>query len=222
MSFRKQLVNVLWLFALALIAFRLLNMTNHKNDNYVVDIQTPDQFFGTGENMSWLVSSWENISWSLTTWNIVEVPPSEIEIFSALKDKKTVYFTVQPLEYNWDFSNRTQILVAHAKSNMQTINIPPKIKWWYLYIKLRDNLPSGRSAVIYIKAWSRYCWGWIKQMWYTYNNNEYLYKLTYVPLIWSNCWDNRLSKIAGQTISIWWYVWTFDWNWIQQITISRY
>jgi hypothetical protein len=114
------------------------------------------------------------------------------------------------------------MLVRYAKNSMQTIKIPSEIKWGYLYVKLRNDLPSGRSAVIYIKAWSWYCWGWLKQIWLTYNNNEYLYKLTNINLVWNGCDGSWLSKISWQTVSIWWYVWTFDWNWIKEITIAWY
>lgn len=217
----KRFMNIIFIIIyvsiltlVSLYFFKKWNIWNKEIQQPVADvgIVDPSVFF-----------TWLNSTWVETTWNTIVKPPSNIEIFNDLENRKTIQFTVQPTEYNWkDFADRTKMLVDYAKNNMQTIIIPQKIKWWYLYIKLRKNLPAGRSAVIYIKAGSWYCWGWLKQMGYTYNNNEYLYKLTNVPLIASNCGDNRIPKIIGQTISIWGYVWTFDWNWIQEITVARY
>ena len=169
--------------------------------------------------------SWYNLTGNINlTWNSIETwisePISEFDIFNSL-NKKSLLYPVQPQQSYWDYIKNTNSLNTYAHNNMQTIEIP-ETTWWYLYIKLRKDLPPGRTAVIYINTAWRRCGGGIKQMWYTYNTNEYLYKLDNVPLIWSNCWDDRTSKISGKTVQIWWYVGTFDWNWIEEVSIARF
>lgn len=172
------------------------------------------------------ILTWLNIDWNTNvTWLSIDSYSTDIDKYNFIVNNTTNFHTIklgsQPNQSYWDYQKNTELLRSYAISNMQTFDMP-KISWWYLYIKLKNKLPTNRSAVIYIQTKLFQCAGWIKESLPTNYNTEYLYSLNDVNLVWVKCWKDILSHISWNDITVGGYVWTFDWNWIQEITIARY
>lgn len=173
------------------------------------------------------VLTWINIDIQTSdTWTII--PISDIDkyqnIITSTKNYKTIQFTIQPSESVWSYWWNTETLRTYMMQNIRSIEIPPNISSWYLYIKLRKQLSQNRSIVLWtdmrINWFLMYWWLKTKESLDVYNENEYLFKLDNVPLVTTKE-HNWLSVIKlKRIIKIWWYVWTFDWNKIEEITIA--
>lgn len=185
----------------------------YDNTNVIIPSET--------DILSWIFQIWDNID----SWTLINELSSDIDkynfIINNTNNFKTLWFSDQPAQSFWDYNLNTKALREYALSNTQKLHIPENISWWYIYIKLKKTLPTNRSIILYIQPLNT-AWGLKTQKTLpTNNNNEYLFNLKDVPLVGSSISD-WLNHITWKDITIWWYVWSFDWNWIEQITIARY
>lgn len=175
-------------------------------------------------------SSNDVFSWvSFDTWIQENLVVSDMDKYTNIvqntKNFKTVFFTLQPTQSAWNYEWNTNILRDYMLKNIKEISVPKNISGGYIYIKLRRTLPDNRSLALKtnVLVGNKFARWNIRtdNSLPVYNNNEYLFDLRNVSMIWMNNWD-WLSHIKWKTITIWWYVWTFDWNWIEEITVARY
>lgn len=129
--------------------------------------------------------------------------------------KSEIFFQEQPKQHWWNYESNTTILNAYAKSNMQEVVF---VEWmvWQLVIKLRQNLKS--HIVLYAKTENIYCWGRLSVT--PNENNEVIINFSWFRIGKINCilFDNKWN--LPSKLSLGWYVASFDWNWIEKITVK--
>lgn len=180
------------------------------------DIWVDTWYVGTGiDLLTWIdveLSDIDKVYGILETWK-------PWEDFSVISPKP------QTMRYSTTVEDDFKQYLAN---NIYTVTMPKDIKWWYLYIKLRKPLkympnigvyqPITLKTNIYVdNRWVYWRLDTTKSLWIYKDNQEFLYKLSDVPVRTTKHNHTSWLDMAWKQIQIWWFVSDTNGNYIENI-----
>ena len=129
-------------------------------------------------------------------------------------------FGNQPTKAPGEYSANTTQLNAYAHNNMVWLSVPAWANTMTINLK-KDVIDNGRNIIVYVETKGRHC-GW-RILWaelWEVKWSTFTFDLTNMWAYPTVCWGDWSSKIDWKEIAIWWYVTTYDGNWINSISFN--
>lgn len=185
----------------------------------------------------------KNITWTLFSWDVSSIKIDTETWVVSMNDIEKYKNMVENMQYRrfsppnqpttnaQTYSERSNILNDYLKDNNFYFRISSKISSWYLFIKTK--YPLKNNDMFFYRHNSN-AGNWLKVSWkirkslnlIEWSDQEFLFNLNSIPIktyYWSKNlnynWLNQLNN-NEQLQFIWWYVVSFDWNKIEEITIA--
>lgn len=232
----KSIIN--WIsFIIPLSIFVFFFINKYWVNNVIWDISWMiDNLWNTSDvnQITWdLVLTWE-----VNTWIIIEISKDIditykiIENWKPWYDYSAISFKPQIKKWSeWWYIDSAILKDEYLPNNRYSLIMPSDIKWWYLYIKTRQQLKFMSNIWVYqpITIWTNIydtrnmrIYGRLdtKKSLPVYQwNQEFLYKLDNISIAKST--TNSWLGMKWKTLQIWWFVWDVSGNWIDKIIFIR-
>lgn len=185
------------------------------------------------KNFTWTLFSWDvnSIKIDTETWVINMNDFQKYENMISKMQYRRFLPPNQPGTSATTYEDRSTILNNYLKENNFYFRINSKISSWYLFIKTKYPLKNNDMFFYWHNSNAG---NWLKVSWkirkglnlIEWSDQEFLFDLSSIPIktyYWSKNlnynWLNQLNN-NEQLQFIWWYVVSFDWNKIEEITIA--